>query len=152
MDTFSEIIHNKMLITPLVGWFVAQTLKTIIHSVVNRQFTAERMVGGGGMPSAHSATVCSLATITALTYGVSGYEFAIAGIFAIVTMYDAMNVRWETGKQGRVLNDLIAAFNKLTKEKIGPDKALKELIGHSPLQVLMGALLGIAVAFMMYFI
>jgi len=151
MNYLQDLFTNKLLIVPVISWALAQIIKTIIHMVVNKDFVAERLIGGGGMPSAHSATVCSLCTITALNYGCGGFEFAISAIFAIVTMYDAMNVRWETGKQGAAINDLIEAFNRLNKEQIGPDKAFKELIGHSPLQVLAGAILGIAMAFICYF-
>lgn len=151
MQFFVELINNELLIVPVCAWLLAQVLKTMIHALLNKNFSAERLVGGGGMPSAHSATVCSLATICAIKFGVSSFEFAMSIVFAIVTMYDAMNVRWETGKQGRVLNDLIEAFNEISKQNVGPDKALKELIGHSPLQVLVGAILGILMAYAVHF-
>lgn len=151
MQLVNELLGNRLLVVPLISWGTAQILKTIIYALISKSFTAERLIGGGGMPSAHSATVCSLSLMCAFNYGIGSFEFAMASIFAIVTMYDAMNVRLETGRQGEALNDLLEAFNKISKEQIGPDKALKELIGHTPLQVLVGGLLGIGIACLAYF-
>lgn len=148
MTPFNELIHNVILVAPITAWFIAQVLKTIIHMIFNKQFVAERIIGGGGMPSAHSATVCALATSVAVKCGLATPLFAICAIFATVTMYDAMGVRRETGRQGEVLNDLIDILKKMGN-KVGPDKALKELIGHSPLQVLIGGILGIVLAIVM---
>lgn len=148
MTPWEQISHNVILVAPITAWFIAQVLKTIIYLVLNKQFVAERIVGGGGMPSAHSATVCALATTVAIKCGLASTQFAICAIFATVTMYDAMGVRRETGRQGEVLNDLIDIFKKMGTE-VGPDKALKELIGHSPLQVIIGATLGVVVAIIM---
>ncbi len=145
MNLLEQFLHNPVMIAPVCGWLVAQILKTGIHTFFNKEFVPERLVGGGGMPSSHSATVCALATATAFRYGFGGFEFPMAAIFAFVTMYDAMGVRRETGRQGEVLNDLIEAFARMGKD-VGPEKALKELIGHSPLQVSIGALLGIVIA------
>lgn len=97
------------------------------------------------MPSCHSATVCALATATGMQYGGGSFEFAIAAMFAIVVMYDAMGVRRETGIQGRVLNEMLEIFTNMGKE-ISAEAKLKELVGHTPLQVLMGAVLGILIA------
>ena len=145
MEAFESLIQNPILVSPLIAWFVAQILKTIIHTLFTKEFVAERMVGGGGMPSAHSATVCALVTATAIHRGFGSFEFAMATIFAIVTMYDAMGVRRETGRQGEVLNDMLDIFKKMG-EKLGPEKDLKELIGHSPLQVTVGAILGVVIS------
>jgi len=113
--------------------------------ILTKQFVAERMVGSGGMPSSHSATVCALATATGMECGAGSPEFAITIMLAIIVMYDAMGVRRETGKQGRVLNEMLEIFTNMGKE-ISPEKRLKEFVGHTPLQVLMGAILGIAIA------
>ncbi len=145
MSFLIELLHNQIFISAVFGWLVAQVLKTIIHMIVTKQFVAERMVGGGGMPSSHSATVCALATATGMKYGGGSFEFAISVIFAIIVMYDAMGVRRETGIQGRVLNEMLEAFVKMGKE-ISAEAKLKELVGHTPLQVLMGAVLGIVIA------
>lgn len=145
MTFLTDLVHNSIFISAITGWLVAQVLKTIIHIIVNKQFVAERLVGGGGMPSSHSATVCAMATAAGIRYGGGSFEFAIAAIFAIVVMYDAMGVRQETGKQGKVLNEMMEIFTQMGKN-IDAEKALKEFVGHTPLQVLMGAILGIAIA------
>ncbi len=143
------MFHNILLMAPVTAWLIAQVIKTVIFIYFNKKFVAERLVGGGGMPSSHSATVCALSTITFLKFGVNSFEFAMAAIFALVTMYDAMGVRRETGRQGEVINDMVELFKNMGNV-IGPDKALKELIGHSPLQVAVGAVLGILVSLIMY--
>ena len=97
------------------------------------------------MPSSHSATVCGLATATGMIYGGSSIEFAVTFVLAMIVMYDAMNVRMETGRQGKVLNDMIEVFQKMGKN-VSPEERLKELVGHTPLQVLVGAITGIVVA------
>ncbi len=146
MDFFKGLADNQVLISALVGWTVAQLLKTIIDLILNRSFSAERLVGSGGMPSSHSATVCGLTTAAGLVYGVSSFEFAISFVLASVVMYDAMGVRREAGKQAKLLNMILEQDSfRLTNEAF--QQRLKELIGHTPLQVLAGAALGIALAF-----
>ena len=145
MNFFSELAQNKILIAAASGWVIAQILKTIIHTLFTKNFDAERLVGGGGMPSSHSATVCALSTATALQYGPNSFEFAMAAVFSLVVMYDAIGVRQETGKQAKVLNDMIELFTHMGKD-LDIEKQLKEFIGHTPLQVLCGAILGILTA------
>ena len=146
MDFLKGLADNQVLISALVGWTVAQLLKTIIDLILNRSFSAERLVGSGGMPSSHSATVCGLTTAAGLVYGVSSFEFAISFVLASIVMYDAMGVRREAGKQAKLLNMILEQDSfRLTNEAF--QQRLKELIGHTPLQVLAGAALGIAVAF-----
>lgn len=145
MNFLIELLHNQIFLSAVLGWLVAQVLKTIIHMIVNKQFVAERMVGGGGMPSSHSATVCALATAAGMKYGGGSFEFAISIMMAIIVMYDAMGVRRETGIQGRVLNEMLEIFTNMGKE-ISAEAKLKELVGHTPLQVLMGAILGVVIA------
>ncbi len=145
MSFLNDLLHNQIFVAAVLGWLVAQVLKTIIHMIVNKQFVAERMVGGGGMPSSHSATVCALATATWMRYGGGSFEFAVAIMLAIIVMYDAMGVRRETGIQGRVLNEMLDIFMNMGKE-ISAEAKLKELVGHTPLQVLMGAVLGCVIA------
>ena len=146
MNFFVEIANNYILMASVLGWTAAQILKTVIHLLVNKKFQAERLVGSGGMPSSHSATVCALSTATALECGVQSSDFAIAIILAIVVMYDAMGVRRETGKQAMVINDLLIAFADMGRTDLKADEKLKELVGHTPLQVLAGAILGIGIA------
>ena len=145
MSFLNDLLHNQIFVAAVLGWLVAQVLKTIIHMIVNKQFVAERMVGGGGMPSSHSATVCALATATGMRYGGGSFEFAVAIMLAIIVIYDAMGVRRETGIQGRVLNEMLDIFMNMGKE-ISAEAKLKELVGHTPLQVLMGAVLGCVIA------
>lgn len=149
MEFLGDLINNRIFMASVSGWLVAQILKTIIHMWFNRKFVAERLVGSGGMPSSHSATVCALATAAGLEYGGGSFQFAMVAIFAIVVMYDAMGVRRETGIQAKVLNEMMELFTNMGKEMSVEDK-LKEFVGHTPLQVLMGALLGILIAVLMY--
>lgn len=146
MDFFNGLFSNEIFISAALGWLVAQILKTIIHTALTKEFVVERMVGSGGMPSSHSATVCALATSTYLQYGSASFEFAIASFFAIVVMYDATGVRRETGIQAKVLNEMIELFSNMGKGVNIEDK-LKEFVGHTPLQVFAGAVLGILIAF-----
>lgn len=146
MNFFSDLIANKILISAVTGWCVAQVLKTLIHLFFTKKFVAERLVGSGGMPSSHSATVCALATSACIQYGAQSFEFAVALILAIIVMYDAMGVRRETGIQARILNEMMVVFADMGSD-MSPQDKLKEFVGHSPLQVAVGALLGIAIAF-----
>ena len=146
MNFFEGIAANQFFISAALGWLIAQVLKTIIHTALTKTFVAERMVGSGGMPSSHSSTVCALATSTYFQYGSSSFEFALVSFFAIVVMYDAIGVRRETGIQAKVLNEMMDLFSNMGKGVSMEDK-LKEFVGHTPLQVLAGAILGIAIAF-----
>lgn len=151
MNFITELFHNQIFVSAALGWLVAQVLKTLIHMIITKQFVAERMVGSGGMPSSHSATVCALATSAGIRYGGGSFEFAISAMLAIIVMYDAMGVRRETGKQGQVLNEMLEVFTNMGK-KISAEAKLKEFVGHTPLQVLMGAILGIIIAVLVSFI
>lgn len=150
MTFFNELFSNTIFLTAAVGWLVAQILKTAIHMFLTREFVAERLVGSGGMPSSHSATVCSLATACCFQYGADSFEFAISLILAIIVMYDAMGVRRETGLQAKVLNDMIKTFEDMGRSEISAHDKLKEFVGHTPLQVLAGAILGILISVLMY--
>ena len=150
MNWFQELLSNPFLLIGLSSWFWAQLIKTIIHAIVTKRVDFTRLVGDGGMPSGHSATVSSLATAAALVYGLGSFEFAIALVFAIVVCKDAMGVRLETGKQAAIINDIVEAFNVLTSEEKLSDAKLKEFVGHTPLQVIAGILLGIVNAVLLY--
>ncbi len=148
MMFFQELAGNQTLMTGIAGWIVAQVLKTLIDIGLNRSFNPERLVGSGGMPSSHSSTVCSLTTASALRYGVGSFEFSICFILSMVVMYDAIGVRQETGKQAKVLNRLL--FDDFLKlDGVVLQEKLKEYVGHTPLQVAAGAILGIIIAFIM---
>ena len=146
MQFFTELLNNEILIAAFFGWLTAQILKTIIYVAVNKNFNPERLLGDGGMPSSHSATVMALVTATALNFGADTFEFAVAGVLALITMHDAMGVRRETGKQAKVINNMMDWFKQIDSN-ISPEQQLKEFVGHTPLQVLFGALLGILIGY-----
>ncbi|MBO4346560.1 MAG: divergent PAP2 family protein [Lachnospiraceae bacterium] len=148
MKTFLlDLVRNEVLMSAALSWALAQIIKTIIHLCMTKKFVPERLIGSGGMPSCHSAAVCAMVTSLVINEGVSSYFVAIAGLLAIVVMYDATGVRRETGNQAKVLNEFIELFQKNGSE-ISNDDKLKEFVGHTPFQVLCGAILGIAFAFL----
>ena len=138
-------IWNEILVSAVAGWIVAQVLKTMPDFALNRTINWERMVGSGGMPSSHSATVCGLTTAAALRYGVSSFEFAVCFVLSMVVMYDATGVRRETGKQAKLLNSILSENPLKLNAEVLQEK-LKEYVGHTPLQVVAGAILGICLA------
>ena len=146
MNFFQGLAHNTIFISAATGWLVAQILKTIIHLCFTKKFVAERLFGSGGMPSSHSSTVCALATATYFVYGSDSFEFAVCLILALVVMYDAIGVRRETGIQASLLNNIIETFNEMGRNEFSTTDKLKEFVGHTPLQVLAGAILGILIA------
>ncbi len=146
MNFINGVFHNHILLAAFWAWLIAQILKTIIYLIVNKDFNPERLVGDGGMPSSHSATVMALVTSTAFYFGADTFEFAVAAILALITMHDAMGVRRETGKQAKVINNMMEWFAELNSD-LPPEEKLKEFVGHSPTQVFFGALLGVVVAF-----
>lgn len=152
MDVLLQIITNKILIVGIVSWFLAQVFKCISNLILTKKFSIERLFGDGGMPSGHSATVVSVAVATGLYEGFNSAVFAVAMILAIVVMHDAMNVRYQAGKQAELLNAMADVFEKLTGADLPNEEKLKELLGHTPLQVAAGCLLGIATAIIMYLI
>ena len=144
MGVVSELLSNRILLASCCGWLVAQVLKTIIYIVVNKNFNPERLLGDGGMPSSHSATVMALVTSTAFEFGMGSFQFAISAILALIVMHDAMGVRRETGKQAKAINNMMEWFADLGSD-VSAEEKLKEFVGHSPAQVFFGALLGVVV-------
>ena len=147
MSAFDELIHNAVLVSAVLSWFFAQIMKTVLHTVVTKSFDAERLVGTGGMPSSHSATVCGLAGAVCLRLGPGSTEFALAAALAIIVMYDALGIRRQAGKQAKVINEIIDSFERMGDENINAEDKLKEFLGHTPLQVLVGACIGIIFSF-----
>ena len=137
-----QLTSNYLLMSAVLSWFIAQVLKTAIDAYFSKGINWERMTGSGGMPSSHSST--------GVSYGVDSAIFAVALIFAIVVMYDATGVRRETGKQAVILNRLLLD-NPFSWSGEEFEKKLKEYVGHTPLQVLMGAILGLIIAIVMGF-
>lgn len=143
MDIFTQIIQNKIFITTLSAWAIAQTIKVTIGIIRQKKFDFRWFIGTGGMPSSHATGASCLAAAIGLEYGFNSVYFALAASFALVVMFDAQGVRRAAGKQARVLN-------KITEDiywqgRINENR-LRELIGHTPIEVIMGALLGIVIA------
>ncbi len=152
MRIWKEILANQSLISAVVAWFVAQLLKTSIDMWSNKAFSIERMWGSGGMPSSHSSTVSALMVSSGIQYGLGSFEFAVSFILASIVMHDAMGVRREAGRQAKLLN-MILDSNFMEMHGIEDfEKRLKEFIGHTPLQVVMGFILGIVIAVIINFI
>ena len=150
MNWLHELITNRFLITGVSSWFVAQLAKTVIHAIINKKLVLERMVGDGGMPSGHSATITSLAMISGLSFGFDSFQFAVTALLATIVCHDAMGVRLETGKQAQIINEMMEAFEVWTKKEL-PEVKLKEFVGHTPIQVIAGILLGILNGCVMHF-
>ena len=151
MEWLRELFTNPFLIAGTSGWLIAQVVKTIIHAMIHKKSVWERLVGDGGMPSGHSATVTAMCTMSMLLYGPGSHEFAFSAILAIIVCHDAMGVRRQAGKHAEVLNEIVQAFNALAEEKL-PETKLKEFVGHTPIQVMAGVLVGIADALALYFL
>lgn len=169
---WAVITSNYILNVGILSWFLAQLIKTILVFVKFKEVRLERMVGAGGMPSSHSALVCSITMAMAKVEGFQSPLFALTFAFAAVVMYDAMGVRRAAGEQAKVINRMIFSFKDMSRifdvlgqeieaefddleentenlEDIAEHKELKEFLGHTPLEVLGGALLGIVVASLM---
>lgn len=144
MNSVLYIFSNRILITSVLAWFIAQTIK-VVHTVIrDKRVDFTRMFGSGGMPSSHASFTVSLATAIGMEMGFSGVEFALAAAFSIVVMYDATGIRRSAGEQAAILNRIVERFGKETLQDTG--KKLKELLGHTPKQVFAGAILGIFIA------
>lgn len=144
MQDFETILDNQVLLVSLLACFIAQGLKVLIELIRNGKVNLRFLVTTGGMPSAHSALVGSLATAVGMTIGWSSPEFAIACLFAIIVMYDAAGVRQAAGKQARILNQILDEFFQEGKQF--NEERLKELLGHTRIQVVVGLALGIGIS------
>ena len=149
MKDFLEIFENSVIWTALIGWFIAQVLKVIFVCIKHKKLDFRRFVGSGGMPSSHSATVCALTTACAVKYGFASPALAISLVFSAIVMRDAAGVRWETGEQAKILNKITNELFTGNTDDI--NTSLKELVGHTPFQVVMGAVTGVIVAFALSF-
>ena len=154
MALIRDFFENKVLFAAILGWFFAQAAKVLLTLITKRRFQPERLWGAGGMPSAHSSMVCALTIAVARFEGVNSAVFALAVMFAFVTMYDAMGVRREAGEHAKLLNKYLNQLENQNADADGdgvPDREvdeieLNEFIGHTPLEVLGGAILGICIA------
>ena len=142
MNNFMSFIQNKYIYTPFFLWFGIQLFKLIYDLVTTKKFNFKRIMGAGGMPSSHSAVVVGLATLIGKYEGVDSAIFALAFIVAFVVMYDACGVRRAAGKQAALLNRLVETPG-LTGVQVS--EKLVEVLGHTPVQVFVGALIGIVV-------
>ena len=142
---------NFVLVTAVCASLLAQLIKVLLNLFIFHRFIAERMWGAGGMPSSHSATVCAMAIATGRCEGVHSAIFAVACVVAIITMHDAMGVRHETGEQAKVLNRMFTEWMDQGFEQfqLPHGKKLKEMVGHTPIEVVTGAALGIVLGFAM---
>jgi len=145
-EILDQIIRNKVLLTTLSAWIIAQFLKVCIGVFRQKKFDFRWLIGTGGMPSSHASGAACLAAAVGLKFGFDSVDFALAASFALVVMFDAQGVRRATGKQARILN-------KITEDIYWQGKfnenRLRELIGHTPIEVFAGALLGVTIAFCM---
>jgi len=142
------ILGNKILDVVVVAWFIAQFYKVVRSLIVEKRLNIRRFWETGGMPSSHSSTVSALATAVGISQGVSSVLFAISVVFAIIVMHDASGIRRAAGKQAGVLNELRKSLSNIFEEKFHQEQ-LKELLGHTPVEVMAGAVLGIIIAFIM---
>ena len=149
MTIIKELWSNQWLITALLGWFIAQLLKIPVTFIFEKRLDISRFWGSGGMPSSHSAFTTSLSTAIGLTNGFDSLEFALSFVMAFIVMYDAAGVRQSAGKQANILNQVLD-YLKLT-ENGEPYKQLKTLLGHTPFEVVGGAILGIIIGFIRHF-
>ncbi len=147
MNLAAQLLENRALLSALVAWAVAQTSKMVIFAVLERRLNWRRLIDTGGLPSAHSAFVCGLASGVFFQSGAKTSEFAIAAVFALIVMYDALSLRREAGKHADLLNELLLL--SFIQEAFKEREALKELLGHTPVEVVCGAALGIATGFML---
>lgn len=147
MQIINDILSNHMILAPIIAWAVSQILKTVTYLIVEKKFVFKRIISDGGMPSAHSATVISLAVMCGWIQGFDSAAFAIAMILAVVIMRDAVGVRRESGINASAIKQLADRSNKELSEGEAPIETnkLKVLVGHTPLQVACGCIIGIAV-------
>ncbi|MBR2879029.1 MAG: divergent PAP2 family protein [Clostridia bacterium] len=141
------IFSNKIIGCALMAWFAAQALKVLIDLLLKRKLNIGRMIGSGGMPSSHSAMVTALAVAVGRTEGAASVLFAICAVLAAIVMYDAAGVRRETGEQAKIINQMVENW---IDDDTDFGRELKELVGHTPLEVFAGAALGIAIGFIMF--
>ncbi|MFJ7977483.1 divergent PAP2 family protein [Peribacillus sp. JNUCC 23] len=154
-----ELFFNFPLVASIIAIFFAQFIKVPIHYIALRKLDWSLLTSTGGMPSSHSAAVTALATGVGIQSGISSPIFAVATVFAIITMFDATGVRRQAGEQAAVLNKLVADFNVFiseaknwqNKEEQHKQHKLKELLGHKPIEVFFGGLTGIFIAVILYF-
>lgn len=144
MHSLLELFSNRVLLCALTGWFVAQAMKIPTWYIVEKKWDWRRILGSGGMPSSHTSFVVALTLMVGFTEGFGASLFAVCFTLAAIVMYDATGVRRETGRQAEVINEILR--NVFISGKPIADDDLKELVGHKPLEVLAGAIIGVMTA------
>ncbi len=144
---FVQIVHNKIFIITISVWIIGQGIKIAINILRGKRFSFRWFIGTGGMPSSHAAGVAALATSCGMEYGFNSGMFALAAVFAMVTMFDAQGVRRQSGEQAEVLNKVI---DDMYWHKQVEMSRIKEFVGHTPIQVLVGSILGVCLAVLFY--
>lgn len=147
MNAIIELFHNKILWVAIFSWFIAQFLKIVVTLLQEHRLDLRKLWASGGMPSSHSSFVMALATSVGQLYGFDSVYFSIAMVLSFIVMYDAANVRLEAGKQAAVINQIIEV---LENPDLNPEERLKEILGHTPIQVLAGGILGVVVAILCF--
>jgi acid phosphatase family membrane protein YuiD len=147
LQMLKDLFGNSMIINTLAAWFIAQALKIVFHMFTEGEFNWKRMFGAGGMPSSHMSTTVALVCSCGWLYGLDSPYFAIAVTLAVIVMHDAVGVRRETDKQSRTIKQIADIIDDISEEDV-PDirtDKLKDFVGHTPIQVAFGAIIGIAV-------
>ncbi|MBQ3090246.1 MAG: divergent PAP2 family protein [Oscillospiraceae bacterium] len=142
---FSVPLANQVLVLSALSWAVAQFVKGLVIRIMTGRLTLEQFFASGGMPSSHSALVTCCATTVGTLYGFDSGLFALAALFAMVVMYDACHVRLSSGEQAKVVNELLRSYHKDSPNEL-LQAELKVVLGHTTLQVVMGAVLGLIIA------
>ena len=146
-DFIKEVFSNQVLVITLSSWIIAQVIKVFLGVIREKKFNFRWFIGTGGMPSSHAAGATSLALSSGLELGFSSPVFALAFVFAIVTMFDAQGVRRSAGEQAEILNKILEDIYFQGKIKEGK---VRELLGHTPIQVLAGSIIGALIALALY--
>lgn len=147
MEYFKQFSNNQILWAAILSWFVAQALKVAVTLFYEHKLDFRKFFAAGGMPSSHSSFVVTLTVSIGQQYGYDNVLFAITAVFSFIVMYDAANVRLEAGKQAAVINQIIEV---LEDPNLNPEERLKEILGHTPLQVAAGAILGVVIALLFF--
>ena len=148
MSLREVLLFNPILLSALAGWFIAQVLKVLLDLIITKKWNWALFFQAGGMPSSHSAMVSATALSTGMVLGFDQAVFALATVLAIIVIYDATGVRRQTGEQAILINSII---EELTKGKFPPQDKLKEVLGHTPGEAVLGTILGLSIAFVVCF-
>ena len=150
MQWFVDMVTSRYFLAPFFGWFLAQLMKIPFNLLIHKELDWRQFFAAGGMPSSHTALLTSLCVMIAFQKGTGSVEFAICLAVTVIVMYDAAGVRRETGRQGKAINEILGSF--IMEGRPISDEEMKEIVGHTPLEVFAGALLGILCAALLLWI